>query len=263
MSQEQLREAAQKALDALEEIALAGMSGTGQESEDGMRDWHARQAWKFIGIAARALDPIRQALATQPEQAKGSEVDELVSLLAACRDIAARLAPGVADDLLMHAVGGPSEVPAYIEGVISELTNPAPAASAEREARVIEQNARKAAQEQLYAERERHTAEVKRLQAEIGRLKAPAASVSDAVATVRERYRGTKWGKAAECICDAVDEAILALRPAQAGVQHFGWAYDFLDGVRIINDWVTSSKDEAFKPGHFNQRELLAAAPNE
>ena len=50
------------------------------------------------------------------------------------------------------------------------------------------------------------------------------------------------------------------LRPAQAGVQHFGWAYDFLDGVRIVNDWVTSSKDEAFKPGHFNQRELLAAA---
>lgn len=44
---------------------------------------------------------------------------------------------------------------------------------------------------------------------------APAASVSvsDVIATVRERYRGTKWGKAAECICDAVDEAILALRP--------------------------------------------------
>jgi hypothetical protein len=58
-------------------------------------------------------------------------------------------------------------------------THPTPAASAEREARVIEQNARKAAQEQLYAERDRHTAEVKRLQAEIGRLKAPAASVSD------------------------------------------------------------------------------------
>lgn len=58
----------------------------------------------------------------------------------------------------------------------------------------------------------------------------------------------------------ALRNAILALRPAQAGVQHFGWAYDFLDGVRIVNDWVTSSKDEAFKPGHFNQRELLAAA---
>lgn len=40
-----------------------------------------------------------------------------------------------------------------------------------------------------------------------------AAGVSDVIAMVRERYRGTKWGKAAECICDAVDEAILALRP--------------------------------------------------
>ena len=40
-----------------------------------------------------------------------------------------------------------------------------------------------------------------------------AAEVSDVIAMVRERYRGTKWGKAAECICDAVDEAILALRP--------------------------------------------------
>lgn len=39
------------------------------------------------------------------------------------------------------------------------------------------------------------------------------AEVSDVIAMARERYRGTKWGKAAECICDAVDEAILALRP--------------------------------------------------
>ena len=62
------------------------------------------------------------------------------------------------------------------------------------------------------------TAEVKRLQAEIGRLTS-AASVSDAVAIVRERYRGTKWGKAAECICDAVGEAIIVQRPTQTGVQ--------------------------------------------
>jgi hypothetical protein len=41
--------------EALESIALAGMSGCGQESEEGMRDWHARRAWEFIGIAARAL----------------------------------------------------------------------------------------------------------------------------------------------------------------------------------------------------------------
>lgn len=57
-----LKQAARQALETLEEIALAGMSGTGQESEEGMRDWHARQAWKFIGIAARALDPLRTAI---------------------------------------------------------------------------------------------------------------------------------------------------------------------------------------------------------
>lgn len=53
------------ALDALEEIALAGMSGTGQESEEGMRAWHARRAWEFIAIAARARDEVRTALATK------------------------------------------------------------------------------------------------------------------------------------------------------------------------------------------------------
>jgi hypothetical protein len=51
----------EQVLEALEEIALAGMSGTGQESEEAMTAWHARQAWKFIGIAARALEPIKQA----------------------------------------------------------------------------------------------------------------------------------------------------------------------------------------------------------
>ena len=45
------------AREALREIALAGMSGTGQESEEGMQAWHARRAWEFIGIAARALSP--------------------------------------------------------------------------------------------------------------------------------------------------------------------------------------------------------------
>lgn len=43
--------------EALREIALAGMSGTGQESEEAMLAWHARRAWEFIGIAARALSP--------------------------------------------------------------------------------------------------------------------------------------------------------------------------------------------------------------
>ena len=61
------RDLMQQALDALEEIALAGMSGTGQESKEAMTEWHARQAWKFIGIAARALDPLRARL-SEPVQ---------------------------------------------------------------------------------------------------------------------------------------------------------------------------------------------------
>ena len=60
------KELLQQALDALEQIALAGMSGTGQESPDGMRDWHARRAWEFIGIAARAAESLRAELA-KPE----------------------------------------------------------------------------------------------------------------------------------------------------------------------------------------------------
>lgn len=43
--------------EALESIALAGMSGTGQESKEAMTEWHARKAWNFISIAARALSP--------------------------------------------------------------------------------------------------------------------------------------------------------------------------------------------------------------
>ena len=57
---EALREVKSEMFDALEEIALAGMSGTGQESEEAMRDWHARRAWEFIGIAARAIDAARK-----------------------------------------------------------------------------------------------------------------------------------------------------------------------------------------------------------
>jgi hypothetical protein len=55
------------ATEALEEIALAGMSGTGQESDEAMTEWHARQAWKFIGIAARAKSAIA-ALATKEQR---------------------------------------------------------------------------------------------------------------------------------------------------------------------------------------------------
>lgn len=64
------RKVIEQALEALESIALAGMSGSGQESEEGMREWHARQAWKFIGIAARSLDSLREALA-QPQTLNG------------------------------------------------------------------------------------------------------------------------------------------------------------------------------------------------
>lgn len=40
--------------------------------------------------------------------------------------------------------------------------------------------------------------------------------VRDAIAAVREQYRGTDLGKAAECICDAIDAAILAAKDASA-----------------------------------------------
>jgi nitroreductase len=63
----ELKQAMEQALEALEEIALAGMSGTGMESEEGMRDWHARRAWEFIGIAARALPALRAALSSLPD----------------------------------------------------------------------------------------------------------------------------------------------------------------------------------------------------
>jgi nitroreductase len=65
MTKEQ--EALKLALEALEKIALAGMSPSPEMCDNGRDAWHARQAWSFIGIAARALDPIKEALA-QPEQ---------------------------------------------------------------------------------------------------------------------------------------------------------------------------------------------------
>jgi len=78
-----ITKAAQQALEALEEIALAGMSGSGQESEEGMRDWHARQAWKFIGVAARALEPLRAALTLPaPQQATPKPVVPEMSSIA-------------------------------------------------------------------------------------------------------------------------------------------------------------------------------------
>jgi hypothetical protein len=63
-------EALKLALEALEEIALAGMSPSPEMSDIGISAWHARQAWRFIRIAAKALDPIKEALAqpTRPMQ---------------------------------------------------------------------------------------------------------------------------------------------------------------------------------------------------
>ncbi len=45
----------------------------------------------------------------------------------------------------------------------------------------------------------------------------PDDVVRDAISTVREQYRGTDLGKAAEGICDAIDAAMLAVPPAQKG----------------------------------------------
>jgi len=56
----------QQTLDALEKIAMAGMSPAECMSEEEKTRWHAQRAWQFIGIAARALDPLRAAIA-QPE----------------------------------------------------------------------------------------------------------------------------------------------------------------------------------------------------
>ena len=44
----------------------------------------------------------------------------------------------------------------------------------------------------------------------------PADVARDAIASVREHYRGTDWGKAAECVCDAIDAAMLAAKEASA-----------------------------------------------
>ncbi len=51
----------QIAEEALKEIAFAGMSPSPEMSEDGIAAWHARQAWRFIGIAARALEESSRA----------------------------------------------------------------------------------------------------------------------------------------------------------------------------------------------------------
>ena len=44
----------------------------------------------------------------------------------------------------------------------------------------------------------------------------PDDVVRDAISTVREQYRGTDWGKVAECVCDAIDDSMTAAQ-AQKG----------------------------------------------
>jgi len=51
-------------LDALETIALAGMSGSGQESEEALNEWRAQRAWEFISIAACALEKAKAVTPT-------------------------------------------------------------------------------------------------------------------------------------------------------------------------------------------------------
>lgn len=72
--------AAKIALEALENIALAGMSPSPEMSGEAVTDWHARQAWNFISIAARALEPLRAAIkaeAVHPAGANKLALDKL------------------------------------------------------------------------------------------------------------------------------------------------------------------------------------------
>jgi hypothetical protein len=50
---------AERMTDALETIALAGMSPSPEMSDNDVDAWHARQARTFIGIAARGLAAIK------------------------------------------------------------------------------------------------------------------------------------------------------------------------------------------------------------
>lgn len=54
--------------EALEEIALAGMSPSPEMSQDGVEAWHAQRAWEFISIAARAISPAALATPNQGDQ---------------------------------------------------------------------------------------------------------------------------------------------------------------------------------------------------
>jgi hypothetical protein len=78
-------EALRIALEALESIALAGMSGTGQESEEAMTEWHARRAWEFIGTAARAITAIKQSQEPVGKILVGDAVADFGEIAKMCR----------------------------------------------------------------------------------------------------------------------------------------------------------------------------------
>ena len=64
-------------------------------------------------------------------------------------------------------------------------------------------------------------------------LGVPDDVARDAVATVREQYRGTDWGKAAECICDAIDAAMLTAAQAQEADERDWWTDADADAARL------------------------------
>jgi hypothetical protein len=63
-------EALKLALEALEKIAFTGMAAPPEMSEDGRTKWHAKTAFHFIGIAAWALDSVKEALAQSTTEPK-------------------------------------------------------------------------------------------------------------------------------------------------------------------------------------------------
>ena len=88
-------------------------------------DQEDRYTKAIAGIIERRLWALKreasQEQAQQPSEPHHPDDDDLLRLIAEVRDIAARLTPGLADDELMQAIGGPSEVPGYIEAVINAL----------------------------------------------------------------------------------------------------------------------------------------------
>lgn len=53
------RAVSDRLLDALTDISMAGMSDVPDATEESTTRWHARRAWEFIGIAARAVTEVR------------------------------------------------------------------------------------------------------------------------------------------------------------------------------------------------------------